>query len=174
MRNNQEKNPSGFYFIRHGESVNNQAQLVNGWTDCDLSENGERTAALAGEILRDYNITRIVSSDLKRATKTAEIIADKINFNEAIETYSELRERNWGIYENKPVSDRPGLNIIPENGESWELFYDRVSNKLLLLGLNEKTLLIGHAGVYRVIQKMFFNLENQEKINNCIPILINS
>lgn len=163
---------SGFYFIRHGESVNNRAQLVNGWTDCDLTENGEQSAAIAGETLRDYNITRIVTSDLKRAVKTAEIIADKINYHGPIETYAELRERNWGIYENKPISERPGLNINPENGESWEVFYERVTQKLFEMGLDENTLLIGHAGIYRVIQKMLFNLENQEKLSNCEPVRI--
>jgi len=173
MVNNEEKKLSAFLFIRHGESVNNRAQLVNGWTDCDLSQDGEQSAAIAGESLRDYKITRIVTSDLKRAIKTAEIIAHKINFKGEIETYFDLRERNWGIYENKPISHRPGLNIDPENGESWEVFYERVSNLLLNLDLYESALLVGHAGIYRVIQKMLFNLENQEKLNNCEPIIIN-
>lgn len=168
----EEKKLSTFYFIRHGESVNNLAQLVNGWTDCDLTEKGENSAAMAGEMLRDYNITRIVTSDLKRALKTAEIIADKINFIGAIETYSELRERNWGVYENKPISERPGLNINPEKGESWEVFYQRVARKLFDVNLDENTLLVGHAGIYRVIQKIMFNLDNQEKLNNCQPVRI--
>lgn len=172
MGNSLESKLTSFLFIRHGESVNNRAQLVNGWTDCVLTENGEASAADAGEILRNYKINRIITSDLKRAIRTAEIIAEKINFNGTIETYFDLRERNWGIYENKPISERPGLNIDPEKGESWDAFYKRVSRILLKLCLNENSLLVGHAGTYRVIEKIVYNLEDQEKRYNCEVIKI--
>jgi len=95
MRNKQEKNPSGFYFIRHGESVNNQAQLVNGWTDCDLTKKRKKSAQLIGELLKNYAINRIVTSDLKRAVKTAQIIANEIDYKREIESHIELRDKNY-------------------------------------------------------------------------------
>lgn len=167
-----KKNTTSFYFVRHGESVNNKMKLVNGWTDCELTELGKLSAIEAGDILKEYPINRIVTSDLKRAVKTAEIIAKTIGFSGEIEKHEALRERNWGIYENKPIANRPGLDISPEKGEDWETFFNRVNCKIEELDLTDNTLFVGHAGVFRVIQKVFCNLENQEKISNCKPIKI--
>jgi len=167
-----KKEISSFYFVRHGESVNNKNKLVNGWTDCDLTENGIRSAYEAGEMLKGYPIKRIITSDLKRAIKTAEIIAKTIGLKGEIETYPELRERNWGIYENKPIENRPGLDISPENGEDWETFFNRVTKTINKIQPGEESLIVGHAGIFRVFQKLLLNLEHQEKARNSTPYKI--
>lgn len=167
-----KKEISSFYFVRHGESVNNKNKLVNGWTDCDLTENGIRSAYEAGEMLKGYPIKRIITSDLKRAIKTAEIIAKTIGLKGEIETYPELRERNWGIYENKPIENRPGLDISPESGEDWETFFNRVLVKLDNLKLNENTLIVGHAGIMRVIRKWCNTNDVKTRIENTKPVRI--
>ena len=58
--------------LRHGESIWNQKNLFTGWTDVDLSENGKKEAAQAGELLREggYDFDICYTSYLKRAIHT--------------------------------------------------------------------------------------------------------
>lgn len=64
------------YLVRHGETEWNSISKVQGRTDTELSAEGIKQAKLlAGRLARE-NIDFIYSSSLKRALKTAEIIAD--------------------------------------------------------------------------------------------------
>jgi broad specificity phosphatase PhoE len=162
---------SGFYFVRHGESVNNKLKLVNGWTDCTLTEFGETSTKDIALDLKKYSINRIITSDLQRTVKTSQIISTCIGNIPYIEQYFDLRERNWGIYENKPIKDRPGLDITPENGESWPVFFNRVSSTLKGLDIDSETLIVGHSGTMRVLINMFKIEENINLISNTKPVL---
>lgn len=63
------------YLARHGETEWNKCSKIQGRTDTELSEEGVRQAELlAGRLARE-KIDYIYSSSLKRAVKTAEIIA---------------------------------------------------------------------------------------------------
>ncbi|HYF82889.1 MAG TPA: histidine phosphatase family protein [Clostridia bacterium] len=64
------------YLVRHGETEWNKASKVQGRTDIELSCEGIKQAQLLAERLARENIDYIYSSSLKRALKTAEIIAD--------------------------------------------------------------------------------------------------
>ncbi len=61
--------------IRHGETEWNVADIFRGRTDIELNETGLRQAKLLAEYLGNVKIDAIYSSPLKRASKTAEIIA---------------------------------------------------------------------------------------------------
>lgn len=159
-----------FYFLRHGESVNNRDNLVNGWTDCPLTDIGRAHAREAALILKNYPINRIVTSDLQRAVETAEIIAQQLNL--PIEKYFELRERNWGIYENGPRSERPGLEQTPEEGEGPEEYFGRVVQAIRKIFIGENTLIVGHAGTMRVIMGILGFESLDQRIPNTTPIVI--
>jgi broad specificity phosphatase PhoE len=60
---------------RHGETKWNVAEVFRGRADIELNETGTRQAELLAEYLSDFRIEAIYSSPLKRALKTAEIIA---------------------------------------------------------------------------------------------------
>ena len=60
---------------RHGETEWNVAEVFRGQIDIALSENGTRQAELLSAYLSTSKIEAIYSSPLKRAHKTAEIIA---------------------------------------------------------------------------------------------------
>ncbi len=64
------------FIIRHGESVWNREQRVQGREDPGLSAAGRKQAAAAAKRLRREGIKTVYSSDLKRAAQTAKIIAD--------------------------------------------------------------------------------------------------
>lgn len=64
------------YLVRHGETEWNKESKVQGRTDIELSSEGIKQAQLLAERLAGENIDYIYSSSLKRALRTAEIVAD--------------------------------------------------------------------------------------------------
>ena len=62
--------------LRHGQSAWNELNLFTGWTDVDLTPQGESEARSAGELLaaeRDLDLRVLHTSVLTRAIRTAEI-----------------------------------------------------------------------------------------------------
>ena len=86
--------------VRHGEATHHTQKLTGGWTDSDLTETGREQIRAAAEKLacdfrgRRANL-RILSSDLKRAAESAQIIAEALGCG-GIEYCSFLREKNNG------------------------------------------------------------------------------
>lgn len=66
-------------FIRHGETAWNTAGRLQGRTDIPLNQNGELQAKACGTFLNPNDWDIIITSPLKRARKTAEIIQDHLN-----------------------------------------------------------------------------------------------
>jgi probable phosphoglycerate mutase len=67
-----------FYFVRHGETDWNKAKKIMGQSDIPLNENGILQAQAVAEKIQALAIDVIVSSPLKRAWTTAEIIGNKM------------------------------------------------------------------------------------------------
>ncbi len=61
--------------VRHGETEWNVAEIFRGRIDIELNETGIKQARLLAEYLSDMKINAIYSSPLRRALKTAEMIA---------------------------------------------------------------------------------------------------
>lgn len=66
-------------FIRHGETPWNIAGRLQGRTDIALNSNGKLQAQACGEFLNPSDWDIIITSPLKRARKTAEIIQDHLS-----------------------------------------------------------------------------------------------
>ena len=106
--------------LRHGESVWNAANLFTGWTDVDLSEQGEQEATAAGRLLAAHPIDVIYTSELMRAHRTA-IIAIEQRGVGASAVFSDsdildesddgqiLMHRDWRLNE-RNYGDLQGLN----------------------------------------------------------------
>ncbi|KAG1761861.1 phosphoglycerate mutase-like protein [Suillus occidentalis] len=62
------------YVIRHGETEWNRARIIQGQADSQLNDLGETQAATTGEALKAIHFDKAFTSDLSRASKTAEII----------------------------------------------------------------------------------------------------
>jgi broad specificity phosphatase PhoE len=159
------KNIKSLFFIRHGQSLSNNKNIINGWTDCDLSKIGVEQVKNSLESIKKIEINNIYTSDLKRAIKTSEIISrGDININKLFG----LRERNWGQLESKPKELLKDLNIHPIGGESIEEYENRVKLTLLDIKINEKTLIVAHKGTFRIICDIlnieFFEIGNSELI----------
>jgi probable phosphoglycerate mutase len=61
--------------VRHGETEHNAGGIWQGQLDIPLSERGIEQALAAGAALAAYRPTRVIASDLARATVTAEHVA---------------------------------------------------------------------------------------------------
>jgi len=85
-------------FMRHGESTFNKSDRFCSWIDSDLTEKGEVQAQETADKLKEFTITRIFSSNLKRSKNTAKIINKIIGLpEEAVTSSAELNERHYGI-----------------------------------------------------------------------------
>ncbi len=62
--------------VRHGQSEGNASGVIQGRLDFGLSSLGERQAAETARRLREEKVDRILSSPLRRAAQTAELIAE--------------------------------------------------------------------------------------------------
>lgn len=100
-------NRNTFYFSRHGEAENN-VKLIN---SCypeqavyDLTENGRAAAERAALSLKEKGgVDLVISSDILRTKRTAEIIAEKLGV--PLEFDPRLRELDMGVFNNKLLKD---------------------------------------------------------------------
>ena len=92
--------------VRHGETIDNVRQIMQGQTQGELTPNGIGQArALAAE-LKDMPIDVFVSSDLKRAFDTCVILAAAHGVSpDAIVQTKLLRERDWGSFTGRYIPD---------------------------------------------------------------------
>jgi probable phosphoglycerate mutase len=125
--------------IRHGESVGNLENRLQGHEDYELTPRGERQAELTAQRLLKEGTTAIYSSPLRRALATAEVIGtctgckvepmpglSEYHFGELSGmTYAELRQR-FGTALPLP-GERPPERVYPGE-EGREAFFDRVTS----------------------------------------------
>ena len=84
---------------RHGQTDWNVLGKIQGCTDIELNETGIEQAKLEKEKLSNYDIDVIITSPLKRAKKTAEIINEGRNI--PIVESNSIKERCFGNFEGK-------------------------------------------------------------------------
>jgi alpha-ribazole phosphatase len=153
------------YLIRHGEIEPASMGKLIGRTDVALSERGVEQARRLAEKLSSVRLDAVYSSDLRRASRTAEIIA---GHNQERTRLSEAwREIDMGEWESRSLSalndDEPervaSLFNDPDSfkypgGESFVDFNRRVRGALDLLlqtHQNGEIALVAHGGVCRAI-----------------------
>ena len=148
-------------FVRHGESIYNNASKFTGQKDIPLTELGKKQAEITGKFLwENYQIDAVYSSDLSRAVATAKPLADKLGL--PIRTDARLREIHLGEWTDVDIMtvkrDRADeyaryCNGEPApGGESRRQLWERVYQAVLEIAkANEgKTVLItSHGGAIR-------------------------
>lgn len=152
------------YLVRHGESVWNAERRWAGQADPELSPKGEREALDACESIGGLGIEVVGSSPLRRARRTAAIIADTLGVP-LLDPVPDLVERGIGEISGltSPEIDVrfPGLldrwraGEVTEfpGGETWDGLVHRIERGIIgLAGLTESTMLVVvHAGVLSVV-----------------------
>lgn len=99
------------YLVRHGETLWNAERRIQGQSDSPLTGKGETQARQVAERAKALGITHIITSDLGRTRRTAEIIADICGCDVTLEP--RLRELDMGVLERRP------LDSLTEEEEGW-------------------------------------------------------
>lgn len=103
---------------RHGQTDWNVLEKLQGKTDIELNDRGRQQAKETSELIKNENIDVIITSPLKRAKETAEIINK--NFQVTIIEDNRLMERGFGKSEGLTKDDRIKLKeIYPEVNDVW-------------------------------------------------------
>jgi Fructose-2,6-bisphosphatase len=89
------------YFVRHGQTMLNHYNKIQGWIDSPLTDKGIADANRAGQQLKAINFNAAYSSDSGRAIETASYIlkANPENINIISYQYPEFREQCHGYFE---------------------------------------------------------------------------
>lgn len=127
-------------FIRHGMTQGNEEGRYIGTTDIPLSEKGSKDLFEKHEKYHGFKPQKIYTSPLKRCKQTASILFPD---SYAVEL-NELREMDFGIFENKKVEDlvddpdykqfiKGGLDNPPPQGESAREMVSRCYEAIKIL-----------------------------------------
>lgn len=106
-----------FYLVRHGETLWNKEQRLQGWLDSPLSENGILHAEKLRDHLKNFSFTAAYSSSSGRAKETLHILLG----DRQLPIYYEdnLREIFLGDWQGKTVE-----NIMTTHCLDYELYTD--------------------------------------------------
>ncbi|MBQ9673270.1 MAG: histidine phosphatase family protein [Ruminococcus sp.] len=164
------------YFARHGQTDWNKNNKVCGLTDVSLTEKGKEQAKNLAEKLLTENIDIIISSPLKRAVQTGEIISSVIGVPIIID--NRVIEQSYGIYEGVDIHNQDFLENKKNfaykypGGESMMQVAARVYSLIeeFKLKYQEKNVLVVcHGGVCRIANTYFCDMTNQEFFNFNLP-----
>lgn len=84
-------------FIRPGETDWNRDLRYQGWVAIPLNSYGKRQAQRLANYIRNIGVGALYTSDLKRATETADLLAEKLGSAPIAD--QRLRERDIGVWQ---------------------------------------------------------------------------
>jgi alpha-ribazole phosphatase len=166
--------------IRHGETDWNRELRVMGNAAVPLNEDGRAQCALAAELLRNFHVSRIVTSPLLRAVESAEILskglAVKVTEDRDLE---EVRFGSWqGLtYEDirsDPVYRAFMADPLTQTTPGGETILDVQRRGLTGLGRvepGENVLFVSHGDIIRTALCHFLSVPVTEfrrvRVDNC-------
>ena len=147
--------PTTIYLVRHGETVDNARQIMQGQTQGELNERGRVQAQKVAERLSDEDIDAVVASDLHRAIQTAEIIARPHGL--LVETTPLLRERDWGSFTGRFIPDLRN-EVWPDDVETEEALLQRAHDfltKMTATYQGKRVVAVGHGIINKAILAVY-------------------
>ena len=141
--------------VRHGETVDNARQIMQGQTQGELNEQGRRQAREVADRLKDEPVDVVLSSDLRRAVQTAEIIARP--HLHAVRTTPLLRERDWGSFTGRFIPNLKGI-VWPDDIESEESLLQRARSFLIYIAdtyPGKRVVAVGHGIINKAILAVY-------------------
>lgn len=108
-----EKLSVELYFARHGKTMLNTADRMQGWADTPLTHEGTEVASYLGKGLSDQKFISVYTSDSGRTIETAKIVLENSGqTNLRIQKRKQLREVCFGDHE----------------GELNQVYWDKLSS----------------------------------------------
>ena len=157
------------FLVRHGETVDNANNIMQGQTQGQLNDVGVRQAWQLRDELAERHFDAVVASDLKRAVDTALIIAEPHGL--AVDTTDLLRERDWGSFTGRYIPDLKG-EVWPDDIESLDDLLARAGRFLDYVRTHyagKTVLAVGHGIVNKAIQAVYYGkqMRDVERMANC-------
>lgn len=88
------------FFVRHGQTLLNEADRVQGWVDSPLTEEGIEVVESLGRGLKDVPFLDVYTSTSGRTIETAELILKENNYDApSLKPLKSLREWYFGGFE---------------------------------------------------------------------------
>ncbi len=154
------------WLVRHGQTRANLEGLYSGISETELTELGISQALAVGQMLQGVPFDKVFCSELGRARHTARLILQRRDL--AVISEPRLNEMNFGDWEMRHHRDlqredaenyaawcSDWQNVIPNNGEGFQRFAQRVndfSDALKALQHNGgNILLVSHQGVLSLL-----------------------
>ena len=148
--------------MRHGETVDNALQLMQGQVQGELNAEGIRQAQRVRDELAQTHIDAFVASDLKRSFDTAHIVAEPHQLT--VNLTPLLRERDWGDFTGRYIPDLKGLPW-PDNVEKLDHLLARARQFLHFI-YNEyeglTVLAVGHGIINKAIQAVYYDCQMKD------------
>ncbi|MGE7906456.1 histidine phosphatase family protein [Peribacillus sp. NPDC094092] len=164
--------------VRHGQTDWNALGKLQGQTDIPLNELGKLQARQCGEFLSKDEWDVIISSPLKRARETADIISHYMEVP-VIEKV-EFIEKNFGVAEGMTAAEREAAFVNKEypGQENQDALRKRLMNGLQEIQ-NEypgkKAILVAHGAVIHFILRLMSNesiVSNEMRLfNACLSTI---
>lgn len=162
------------FLVRHGETVDNARQIMQGQTQGCLNDKGREQARLVAERLANEPLDAVVASDLRRAIQTAELLAEPHHL--PVVTTPLLRERDWGGFTGRYIPDLKG-EAWPDDVESEEALLLRARAFLLYITATYpggRVVAVGHGIINKAILAVYAQCpmrEVQRMLNAEVRIL---
>ena len=153
--------------VRHGETAWNVDTRIQGHLDIPLNATGLWQARQLGDALAGEAISAIYTSDLLRARKTAQAVADATGA--ALVDEPGLRERAFGSFQGRTFAEvetehpeqarrwrQRDPDYAPDGGESLRVLRERVvdtTHRLAARHPGGLVLLVTHGGVLDVLYR---------------------
>ena len=151
----EESGATTLFLVRHGETIDNARQIMQGQTQGCLNERGREQAQQVAQRLADEPIDAVVASDLQRAIQTAEIIAEPHGLS--VKTTPLLRERDWGSFTGRFIPDLKG-EVWPDDIESEPALLQRAADFLQYMTATypaKRVVAVGHGIMNKAILAVY-------------------
>lgn len=163
-----------FYFVRHGQTDWNKAGKYMGQADIPLNLTGLEQAQTVAKNIAHLEISKIISSPLKRTIQTAEIIAAVMNI--PILVVDELKVCSCGVLEGQPKGDGKlyedwKMGGAIEGAENLTDYIQRIAtnvNSVLVNNSDEKPILfVNHGPMYWALLRILNATNVDIRAKNC-------
>ena len=156
------------YLVRHGETVDNARQIMQGQTQGELNENGILQAEKVSREWASKPLDALIASDLKRSINTAKIIAEPHHLE--VLTTPLLRERDWGSFTGRFIPELKG-EVWPDDIETLENLLSRAGEFIAYVQKTfpgKKVLAVGHGIINKAIQAVYYrkSMSEVQKMSN--------
>ena len=143
------------FLVRHGETVDNARQIMQGQTQGELNQRGREQAEQVARRLASEPLDAIVASDLHRAIQTAEVIAEPHGL--PVVTTPLLRERDWGSFTRRFIPDLRN-EVWPDDIESEEALLERARSFLINMTATypgKRVVAVGHGIINKAVLAVY-------------------